>query len=186
MVKLYKRERATATGKHRVIYEFSAYTTGKRVLRSFTDPRQWAEIIARQLANGECPQRKSIMPKSLAFVASFKFSPEPSLIPNGDRCFHFARPNSILGGNRIRHVAHNDDLSEATAPCHPFCIFVIDRSRKIDAKKSCPLAAGTTKQTTSTQKLVRAVCLGCHPALGHETEDEEGSEREPGGRFRCR
>ena len=63
---------------------------------------------------------------------------------------------------------------------------VIGRAREMDAKKSCPLAAGTTKQTTSTQKLVRSICLGDHPAFSHKTEGEKGAECEPSGRFRCR
>lgn len=56
MVRIYRRQRPTTTGKCRTIFEVSDYTGGARRLRGFTDhgaARKEAERIARQLASGE-------------------------------------------------------------------------------------------------------------------------------------
>lgn len=56
MVRIYKRQRATATGKRRTLFEVADYTGGRRRLRGFTDhtqARREAEKIARQLSTGD-------------------------------------------------------------------------------------------------------------------------------------
>lgn len=56
VVKIYKREHATAKDKNRESYEVSDYTTGRRKLRGFVDlgeARKEADKIARQLSTGE-------------------------------------------------------------------------------------------------------------------------------------
>ncbi|MBC8095201.1 MAG: tyrosine-type recombinase/integrase [Akkermansiaceae bacterium] len=55
-VKLYKRTRATTTGKFREVFEVADYTTGLRRLRGFTDlaeAKREADKIARQLSSGD-------------------------------------------------------------------------------------------------------------------------------------
>src|SRR5437867_6849428 len=56
MVRIYKRQRPTTTGKSRTIFEVADYTGGGRRLRGFTEhakARGEAEKIARQLASGD-------------------------------------------------------------------------------------------------------------------------------------
>ncbi len=56
MVRIYKRQRPTATGKRRTLFEVADYTGGKRRLRGFTEhtqARKEAEKIARQLSTGD-------------------------------------------------------------------------------------------------------------------------------------
>jgi len=56
LVRLYKRERKTASGKTRIVYEVADYTSGNRRFRGFSDhdeAKREAEKIARQLASGE-------------------------------------------------------------------------------------------------------------------------------------
>jgi integrase len=55
-VRLYKRERQTANGKTRIIFEVADYTSGERRFRGFSDheaAKTEATKIARQLASGE-------------------------------------------------------------------------------------------------------------------------------------
>jgi len=55
-VRLYKRERETASGKTRIVYEVADYTSGERRFRGFSDhaeAKREADKIARQLASGE-------------------------------------------------------------------------------------------------------------------------------------
>ena len=54
-VKIYSRQRRTALGQRRTVFEVSDYTGGIRRLRGFTDAgeaRREAEKIARQLSTG--------------------------------------------------------------------------------------------------------------------------------------
>lgn len=56
MVRIYKRQRRTTTGKRRRVFEVADYTSGVRRLRGFTDhsdARSEAEKIARQLSSGD-------------------------------------------------------------------------------------------------------------------------------------
>ena len=56
MVRIYKRQRLTTTGKSRIVFEVSDYTSGVRRLRGFTEPseaRREAEKIARQISTGD-------------------------------------------------------------------------------------------------------------------------------------
>jgi hypothetical protein len=55
-VSIYKRQRPTAIGKRRIIFEVADYTNGIRRLRGFSehaDARKEAEKIARQLSSGD-------------------------------------------------------------------------------------------------------------------------------------
>ena len=56
IVRIYRRNRPTASGKCRTVFEVADYTSGVRRLRGFTDAaeaKREAEKIARQLATGE-------------------------------------------------------------------------------------------------------------------------------------
>jgi len=56
MVRIYRRERPTTTGKQRTVFEVADYTSGVRRLRGFTDhgdARGEAQKIARQLSSGD-------------------------------------------------------------------------------------------------------------------------------------
>ena len=56
MVRIYKRQRPTASGKCRTVFEVADYTGGARRFRGFSDEaaaRREAEKIARQLSTGE-------------------------------------------------------------------------------------------------------------------------------------
>jgi hypothetical protein len=56
IVRIYRRERPTASGKCRVVYEVADYTGGARRFRGFSgagEAKQEAEKIARQLSIGE-------------------------------------------------------------------------------------------------------------------------------------
>ena len=55
MVRIYKRQRPTTTGKRRTVFEVADYASGIRRLRGFTehsDARAEAEKIANQLSSG--------------------------------------------------------------------------------------------------------------------------------------
>lgn len=74
IVKIYKRDRETATGK-RTVFEIPDYTSGARRLRGFTDhgtARKEAEKIARQLSTGDATAARM----SNADAASFGRSKE--------------------------------------------------------------------------------------------------------------
>jgi len=55
-VSIYKRQRPTAIGKRRTIYEIADYTSGVRKFRGFSDrakAHKEADKIARQISSGE-------------------------------------------------------------------------------------------------------------------------------------
>jgi len=121
MVKLYKRERATATGKHRVIYELSDYTSGKRVLRSFTDlaeARQKADTIARQLASGESTAAAMNNADAASFGRAVQILRDAGItMPLELVAAHFAESFTITGGDKSIEAAkffvrHNPDQLE--------------------------------------------------------------------------
>ena len=107
MVRIYKRQRPTATGKLRTVFEVSDYTSGIRRLRSFTDPgaaRKEADKICRQLSTGDA--QAATMRNSEA--ASYGRAVE-LLRPTGASleiaAASYAKSFEILGGDAVIEAA---------------------------------------------------------------------------------
>ena len=107
MVRIYRRQRPTTTGKCRTVFEVSDYTGGARRLRSFTDhaaARREAERIARQLASGDATAATMRNREAASFGRALEL-----LRPTGTALevatAAYAKAFEILGGNVVIKAA---------------------------------------------------------------------------------
>ncbi len=107
MVRIYKRQRATASGNHRTVFEVSDYTSGVRRLRGFTDPgeaRSEAEKIARQLATGESTAATMRNSEAASFGRAIEIL-RPTGVSLELATASFADAFQLLNGNAIVEAA---------------------------------------------------------------------------------
>jgi integrase len=107
MVRIYKRERPTASGKSRTIFEVADYTSGARRFRGFSDAgeaKREAENIARQLSTGDATAATMRNTEAASFGRAIEI-----LAPTGVSlelaAVSFAEAFRILNGNAIVEAA---------------------------------------------------------------------------------
>ena len=107
MVRIYKRQRPTASGKCRTIYEVADYTGGSRRFRGFSDPgeaKREAEKIARQLSTGEATAATMRNSEAASFGRAIEIL-RPSGVSLELASATFAEAFEILKGNAIVEAA---------------------------------------------------------------------------------
>jgi integrase len=100
-VRIYKRQRPTASGKSRTVFEVSHYTSGVRRLRGFTDAgdaKREVEKIARQLATGEATAATMRNPEAASFGRAIELL-RPTGVSLEVAVATFAQCFEVLNGN---------------------------------------------------------------------------------------
>lgn len=106
-VKIYQRRRPTAMGKFRVIHEVADYTSGTRILRSFSDhkeARDEAMKIARQLACGESTAAAVSNRDAASYGRAIELL-KPTGVALELAAGHFSEAFKILGGDKVVEAA---------------------------------------------------------------------------------
>lgn len=106
-VKIYRRDRQTASGGTRTIYEVADYSGGTRRLRGFSahgEARQEAERIARQIASGEATAAQMLNTEAASYGRAVELL-RPTGAPLEVAAGVFAEAWKILGGDRIVEAA---------------------------------------------------------------------------------
>jgi integrase len=106
-VKIYQRQRQTARGQRRTVFEVSDYTSGARRLRGFTnagEARREAKKIARQLSTGQVTAASMSNAASASFGRAMELL-KPVGLPLELAAGNYAKAVGILGGDFVIEAA---------------------------------------------------------------------------------
>jgi integrase len=106
-VRIYKRDRATASGEFRTVYEVSDYSSGIRRLRGFADhmtARLEAGKIARQIASGDTTAAMMKNTHAASFGRAIELL-QPTGLSLELAAAHYAEAFKILGGGHVIEAA---------------------------------------------------------------------------------
>jgi integrase len=107
IVRIYKRQRPTASGKRRTVFEVADYTSGARRFRGFSEAgeaRREAEKIARQLSTGEATAATMRNTEAASFGRAIEIL-RPTGVSLELAAASFAEAFKILNGNAIVEAA---------------------------------------------------------------------------------
>jgi len=107
MVRIYRRQRPTASGDCRTVFEVADYTSGRRRFRGFSEAgaaRREAEKIARQLATGETTAATMKNSEAASYGRAIELL-QPVGIPLEVAAANYAKAFGILGGDFIIEAA---------------------------------------------------------------------------------
>ncbi len=107
MVRIYKRQRPTASGDCRTVFEVADYTSGTRRFRGFSDAgeaKREAEKIARQLSTGAATAAAMSNSEAASYGRAIELL-QPVGIPLEVAAGNYAKAFGILGGDSIVEAA---------------------------------------------------------------------------------